>query len=93
MTAPDATTDPVEDDHDLLSYTLAGERLAEAVAGLREAVASTRGLVEPDPALLRVLQERLEVLVGAQGRHGAPAITAANKSYFYGWTDVVPPDR
>ena len=92
MTEPDPTTDPVEDDHDLLSYTLAGERLAEAVTALRAELAALPALPgTPDPAVAEPLGRRLEALVGALARHDGPAITAVNRSFFYGWTDVAPP--
>jgi hypothetical protein len=72
-----------EDDHDLLTFTEAGERL-------RIEIAEARALVEKleasqDPAALSRARARLDALLEATDRNAAQPINDANFEKFFGY--------
>lgn len=74
---------PEEEDHDLLTLTLATDRLAVAIAEERERlVAAESAGDEPAAAHSRARVTQLEE--GAE-RHRRVPITAVNAARFYGW--------
>jgi hypothetical protein len=67
-----------EEDHDLLTWTTAGERLREEIADLTERLDQLEG------GAARDAERRLAALKEAQGRHGRPSLQDRDLAAFYG---------
>ena len=72
-----------EDDHDLLTFGEAGERLRLEIAAAHEAVARLRD--SGDTAGLEKARTRLAALRGAADRNSAQPINDANFEKFFGY--------
>jgi hypothetical protein len=81
---PSAVRDKLdEDDHDLLTFTEAGERLRIEVAEARTLVAKLEA--SDDPVALNGARARLDALREAAGRNAAQPINDANFEKFFGY--------
>lgn len=82
---------PEEEDHDLLTLTLATDRLSVAVREERERLAAAEA-ARDQPAAQKS-RERIAQLEEAVTRHAAVPITALNAAAFYGWDGEGPGPR
>jgi hypothetical protein len=80
---PDGQQVPEEEDHDLLTLTLATDRLAVAIAEERERLAAAESA--DDDAAATASRARVAQLEEAAERHRRVPITAVNAAEFYGW--------
>jgi hypothetical protein len=72
-----------EDDHDLLTFTEAGERLRIEIAEARALVKNLEA--SEDPAALSRARARLDALLEATDRNAAQPINDANFEKFFGY--------
>jgi hypothetical protein len=81
---PDAQRGKVdEDDHDLLTFGEAGERLRIEIASIRTQIAQLEASGDPDA--LRKAKARLDALIAAASRNAAQPINDANFEKFFGY--------
>jgi hypothetical protein len=74
---------PEEEDHDLLTLTLATDRLSVAVREEQERLAAAQSA--GDDAAAQKSRERIAQLEEAAVRHARVPITAVNAAQFYGF--------
>jgi uncharacterized small protein (DUF1192 family) len=94
-TEPDTRGErPDTDDYDLLTYGEASARLAELLAAEQDRLAALRQQADPDPTLVRQLEERIALLQSNDARYRQQALSAEAFTRRFGFTprDTQPQD-
>ncbi|MFD6060210.1 acyl-CoA synthetase [Rhodococcus wratislaviensis] len=76
---------PEEDDHDVLTFALAGNRLENEMRNLRSQIETLKASSSVDGEIER-LSNRLVMLEAGAKRNAAPPITDSTFEQFFGYT-------